>query len=73
MKSTTYYVWDGVRSPTIPHKHRDSAETEATRLARKHPDTAFFVVALVSRVTVTDVQIERVEDNAFPWNMTPTH
>lgn len=49
-EKTGFLIWTkGGRNPRFWHGQRDTAEAEASRLAAKHPGTAFIVVAMVSK------------------------
>lgn len=54
-----FLIWTKAgRNPRFWHGHRESAEAEAGRLAAKHPGTAFFVVAMLTKHKVAAVLAE---------------
>lgn len=69
MDRTKFWMVLGNGVPTHRHQSRQSAETEAARLARANPGVAFTVLESLSTVMKTDVSwdthVDRSNDSPF--------
>ena len=52
-------------APKFKHATHESAETEATRLARENPGKEFYVIMPVTKAVRHDVVLERYVDAGF--------
>lgn len=56
----------GSQQPNYRHTSKQSAQTEAERLAKSHPSQAFFVLEALASVRVTDLRWETLDPNFSP-------
>lgn len=63
-----WLVWNEAgHAPTFKHKHPESAEKEAERLARLYPGQSFHVLALSGTVEVNPVAWKRYDTSEIPF------
>ena len=64
-QSPFYLVWNpNGWPPKYEHRNYESAEREATRLARENPNQKFYVLAPLSEVVRNDVLITKYEPDS---------
>jgi hypothetical protein len=69
MDNNTFYVimQDGQTGGEPYHSEYETAEAEAIKRARRHPDKLFYIVAAVARIKLCDVEVTKLEVDGIPF------